>query len=226
MTRRSLLGPAFLSFVALSACGQSDGMTSVLPADAPPQMARHTSGTPDPTVTWMLPLDDATLAFRSDGRFVAGANSAYANGVCGVTTWVELASNDPYPGFAHATLGSDKKGHCARSFTVVYPDGTEEEATAAVQRGLAIPAIGIGETVDRTLALLPAGPRSRCGRVLFGEGSQGAGAGSDSVRVTRVDQKTWHVYSGTSNQALCENTGQLFAMPVDFVIVADDPTRF
>ncbi|HEY6828536.1 MAG TPA: hypothetical protein VI259_16875, partial [Gemmatimonadaceae bacterium] len=69
---------------------------------------------------------------------------------------------------------------------------------------------------------------TRCGRLLFGQGSQGAGVGSDSVLVSRsVDGASWHIQSNPGHTlALCENTNQLFTMPVDFVIVADDPSRF
>jgi hypothetical protein len=118
--------------------------------------------------------------------------------------------------------------------TVSYPDGITESASGATQRGLTEPQIGRGATVLRTLAILSGSPSgARCGRVLFGEGSQGAGVGSDSVRVTRsVDGATWRIQSNVYSDgtlrdlALCENTGVLFHMPVDFLIVADDPTRF
>jgi hypothetical protein len=117
----------------------------------------------------------------------------------------------------------------ARSFTLRYPDGTTELQGGATQRGLEdlTRIIAPGETQPRTLAILPGAAKSRCGRVLFGQGSQGAGVGSDSVLVTRVDVRTWHVRSnGGRNLALCENTNELFHMPVDFLIVADDPSRF
>jgi hypothetical protein len=188
------------------------------------------SEAPDPTVTWKLPLNDAALAFRSDHQFGDGTYSSYANGVCGVTTWVEMASTDPFPGFAHVSLGRGKG--CMRTLTLVYPDGRVETAQGnSVQRNLEDPQMPIarGATVKRTLAISLGTPGStRCGRLLFGEGSQGAGVGSDSVLVTRSqDGATWHIQSnGGANLALCENTNELFAMPVDFQIVADDPSRF
>jgi hypothetical protein len=180
----------------------------------------------DPTITWLVPLDDAGLAFRSDHQFSNGTYSAYANGVCNVKTWVEMSSTDPYPGFGHVTNGQIK-AHCSRSFTLRYPDGTTEAAGGATQRKLEAPRIALGATELRTLALLGSGPKARCGRIFFGQGDQGAGVGSDSVLVTRVDAGTWHVRSnGDRNLGLCENTNQLFHMPVDFIIVADDPSRF
>jgi hypothetical protein len=237
MPRRPPAITAVLALVVCAACTTADGTTSSLTSDPSPRFAKPVSGLPDPTVTWMLPSDAAArgLAFRSDGQFSSGGFSAYANGVCGVTTWVEMASTDPFPGFAHLSLGTDKKTHCTRSLTVFYPDGITESASGATQRGLTEPRIEKGATVLRTLAILSGSPApaARCGRVLFGEGSQGAGVGSDSVRVTRsLDGVTWHVQSnvnadGTARDlALCENTGVLFHMPVDFLISADDPTRF
>ena len=45
--------------------------------------------------------------------------------------------------------------------------------------------------------------------------------GSDSLSVTRIDAQTWQVQSHPdSNLAYCENTGELYAMPVSFVIVS------
>jgi hypothetical protein len=187
----------------------------------------------DPTVTWKLPLADAALAFRSDRQFSDGTYSGYANGVCSVTTWVEMLSTDPFPGFAHLSLGSAKKGQCSRSLKIFYSDGTTELAGGATQRSLSDPRIVPGTTVLRTFAILSASAASRCGRVLFGQSGQGAGVGSDSVLVTRsLDGATWHVQSNSNsdgspkNLALCENANQLFHMPVDFLIVADDPSRF
>ena len=237
MSPRFLPLSALLALVVCTACNTSDGAFSSLASEPSPLFAKPVSGLPDPTVTWMLPTDAAArgLAFRSDGQYSNGGFSAYANGVCGVTTWVEMSSTDPFPGFAHLSLGADKKGHCTRSLTVYYPDGMTESAGGATQRGLTEPQIGRGATVLRTLAILSGSPPSaaRCGRVLFGEGSQGAGVGSDSVRVTRsVDGATWRIQSNVYSDAtlrdlaLCENTGVLFHMPVDFLIVADDPTRF
>ena len=208
-------------------CGGSDGSTPIVGPNSAPLFAKPNSPPPDPTVTWKLPLNDAGLAFRSDHQFSDGTNSVYANGVCDVTTWVEMSSSDPFPGFGHVSLGKGSR-NCSRTFTLVFSDGQVETAGGnAVQRGLENPIIAWGATVSRTLAINLGGtPSSRCGRLLFGEGSQGAGVGSDSVFVTRsADGRTWHVYSNpdpSHQKALCENINQLFVMPVDFLIVADN----
>ncbi len=238
MPASRLRGFVLLALVACVACNTSDGSSSLLGPEQGSLFAKPVSELPDPTVTWLLPLADAALSFRSDRQYSNGTYSAYANGVCGLTTWVEMASTDPYPGFAHLSgahpAGSAKKGQCARSLTLFYPDGTTEAAGGITQRKLTEPRIAPGSTVLLTLAILSAAPApARCGRVLFGEGSQGAGVGSDSVLVTRsLDGASWHVRSNSNadgspkNLALCENTNELFHMPVDFVIAADDPTRF
>ena len=128
----------------------------------------------DPTVTWMLPLADAGLALTSDRKFAdaTGTYSVYSDGVCAVSTWVEMAADDPFPGFAHISMSGNGKSSCARSFMLRYPDGTTELQGGATQRGLEdlTRIIAPGETQPRTLAILAAAARSRCGRVLFGRG--------------------------------------------------------
>ena len=58
---------------------------------------------------------------------------------------------------------------------------------------------------------------SRCGRLLFGPNGT-VSVGSDSVEVTRTSASTWLVQSGASNLAYCETNGQLYAMPVSFIV--------
>ena len=233
MSPSRLRAAALLASIVCAACSTSDGNSSFLDPSSAPVFAKPVSELPDPTVTWKLPLSDGGLSLKSDRLFSDATYSSYANGVCTVKTWVEMSSTDPYPGFAHLSLTAGKKSSCTRSLTVLYPDGGTEAAYAITQRGLTEPRIAPGTTVLRTLAILLEGRSSRCGRVLFGEGSQGAGVGSDSVLVTRsLDGATWHVQSNQNpdatpkNLALCENTNELFHMPVDFLIVADDPSRF
>ena len=232
-----LRGCLLLTLVACAACNTTEGSSSLLGPEQGSLFAKPVSELPDPTITWLLPLDDAALAFRSDRQRSDGTYSAYANGVCGLTTWVEMSSTDPFPGFGHLSgahaAGSSGKGQCARSLTVFFPDGTTESAGGITQRNLTQPRIERGATVLSTLAILSATSTGRCGRLLFGQGGNGAGVGSDSILVTRsIDGASWHVRSNSDtdgtpkNLALCENTNQLFHMPVDFVIRADDPSRF
>lgn len=184
-------------------------------------------GTADPTATWLIPLDDSHLSFRSDGRYVQGDMSAYANGVCGVGTTIFLN------GSGDATVRLDEvkgKNACSRRITLEYDDGyVETIRTFANLRKLQSTtlAIPIGNIELRTLAISPdhvQGQPSRCDRLLFGEGAAGNGAGSHPVWVHRTAADTWRVYSQDepNNKALCLKTGDLFGMTVDFTIVASE----
>jgi hypothetical protein len=89
--------------------------------------------------------------------------------------------------------------------------------------------IPIGATVNRRLVVNPgvlANNPSRCGKLFFGVGPLGdKGVGSDSVAVTRIDASTWQVQSqaAPNDRALCESNGQLYEMPVSFVVVSSYP---
>lgn len=67
---------------------------------------------------------------------------------------------------------------------------------------------------------------SRRGRLFFGVGPlREKGIWSDSVAVTRIDASTWQVQSqpAPNDRALCETNGQLYEMPVRFVVVSSYP---
>ena len=149
----------------------------------------------------------------------------YAHGVCGVSTVIFATGDGTESGDATIKLDAAKGKGCGRTFTLVYPDGATETLRSFNNlRGLqsSVSRIEIGATKTRTFAISPSsiGVPSRCGRLLFGEGKLGGGAGSDPVLVTRVDARTWRVASQVDGQVLCENTGEFYAMPVAFVIVA------
>jgi hypothetical protein len=204
----------------LAACS---GASTTAPV-AEQASARPPSGPADPAATWKLPLSDAGLAFRSDGRYDDGIYSVYANGVCGVSA--KLFATTQYSNSGDATIQTTEargRNGCGRQFTLSYPDSYTESGIAfnnlpqLQNTGFSIPQ---GSTVLRRLTL---NLGTRCGRLFFGPNGT-AGAGSDSVWVNRVDASTWHVYSQSSaNLALCDNDGQLYAMPVDFVIVSSAP---
>ena len=185
----------------------------------------------NPTDTWKVPLNASGLAFRSDGRYSDGTYSVYADGVCNVTGTMNYVYQNPdYAGDMLVNTGIGG-GKCSRKFTFVFPDGyTETIGTYANLRGIesATPPFSmlIGQTVARQLHLegqVLASVSSRCGGLVFGYGALGnVGNGSDSVLVTRVDASTWHVFSQPPphNLAFCRASGQLYAMPVDFVVVS------
>ena len=115
---------------------------------------------------------------------------------------------------------------------MVYPDAFTE--TLAYQGGVQILQsssfqIPIGSQTLRHMRFA-ADQRSRgnpvsarCGLgLVFGEGGANPAIGSDSVVVSRIDARTWRVQSqpAPDNLAFCIDNGQLYAMTVDFIIVA------
>ena len=207
-----------LALALTSACGEP---LSVSDAESlHPLLARTT----EVTVTWKLPLADAALAFRSDGRYSDGTYSVYSNGVCSVQT-VIYSGSATSSGDATIRTSEPKGNRCGRLFTLSYPDGVSETVWSFANlhklqnTEFSIP---IGSTIRRRLAINPevVTSPSRCGRLIFGPNDR-TGAGTDSVSVTRVDSRTWHVSSepAPNNRALCEATGEIFAMPVNFVLV-------
>jgi hypothetical protein len=218
-----------IAILGLAACATEAPTASSRPALAPeaPVAAAKVPSSANPTPTWKIPLADAMLAFRSDGMRGDGTYSLYRNDDCDVSTVIiEGGSGD-------ATINTTK-GKCIRKFTLVYPDGSSElvqsfnnlnelETTAF--------AIPIGSTVERRFVINPSvwTNNSRCDRLHFGQLGPNSllGVGSDSVLVQRVDARTWHVYSkandadGTVHDiAMCEKTGELLQMPLDFTIAA------
>ena len=218
-----------IAILSLAACTTEGPTGSNRPGIAPDASfaANKVQAPPNPTPTWKIPLADATLAFRSDGTNGDGTYSIYSNGACDVATVIfEGGSGD-------ATINTTK-GMCIRKFELVYPDGSSElvqsfnnlnelETTAFV--------IPIGATAERRFVINPGvwTNNSRCDRLHFGRLGPNSilGVGSDSVLVRRLDARTWHAYSkpddpdGTAhNIAMCEKTGELLRMAIDFTIVA------
>ena len=186
----------------------------------------------DPTSIWYLPVNDAGLAFKSDYQFSDGTYSVYQNGVCYVSTSIyasdSLASGD-------ATASTQSTSRCARTFTLAYPDGYVETYGGWLNlreiENLSF-LMPIGTTVERQLHIALSTKNTlnnngtRCGGLIFGYGVlNDIAQGSDSVLVTRVDASTWHVFSQAPphDLAYCRNNGQLYAMPVDFVVRSSRP---
>jgi hypothetical protein len=186
----------------------------------------------DPTATWIIPLDDAGLGFRSDHLYSDGVNSLYADGVCKVTAVIYATSNASGSGDAIFSTNVSS-GKCVRRFTLAYPDGFTETVGSFNNLSLienATYSIPIGATVERQLHVSPAtlvgNNPSRCGGLIFGYGvMSNIAAASDSLLVTRESANTWHVVSQPPphTMAYCKSTGQYFSMPVDFTIVTNRP---
>ncbi|HUF49469.1 MAG TPA: hypothetical protein VMN60_01465 [Longimicrobiales bacterium] len=220
---RTLCGLA--TVVILAACSPD----SSTPTAMEPSFSKGGSTQTDPTATWLLPLADDGLAFKSDGQYSDGTNSVYANGVCNVDAKIFATTQKSNSGDAVIQTNAAGKGKsCERSFTLRYPDGHPDDTVRSFNnlRNLqnTTNIIAVGETVKRLLILNPGAMKvsSRCDRLMFGVGDNpDNGAGSDSVLVTRLDARTWRVRSnGGDNLAWCQKTGELFAMPVDFQVVA------
>lgn len=225
--RKYLALCSLAAVLALAACDPGPTM----PADMDPVFSKGQGGgrVVDPTATWLIPLADAGLALRSDGLHDDGTHSVYADGVCGVSATIYATQQRSNSGDATIQTNTSGNGNkaCSRLFTVAYPDGiTEEVRSFNNLRNLqnTTTVIPVGAEVKRLLILNPGvmEASTRCGRLLFGTGDNPLnGAGSDSVLVERLDARTWRVRSdGDDNLAWCQNTGELFSMPVDFLVVA------
>lgn len=199
------------------------------PPVAAPQFAKPGSAT-DPTTSWLIPVD-ASLAFQSDGKYLSGGSSVYANAVCGVdskifATTAASNSGDAVMGTDNPTAANRKCADYPRKVSFRYPDAVTEVVTFfgnlhEIQNTTY--SIPLGATVVRALNLSSSGSASRCGTLKFRTvDNAGTFLGADSVLVTRVDSKTWDVatQAAPNNKAYCLNNGQLYNMPVRFRIVS------
>lgn len=214
--------------LSLAACSTESPTATDRPVSASgAALANKVTAPPNPTPTWKIPLADAALAFRSDGANGDGTYSFYSNGVCDVGTAIgEGGSGD-------ATINTTK-GKCIRRFNLVYPDGSSELVQSfnnLNELETTTFAIPVGTTAERRFVINPGvwTNNSRCDRLSFGLLGPNSilGLGSDSVLVQRLDARTWHVFSkpndpdGTPHSiAMCEKTGELLQMPIDFTIAA------
>jgi hypothetical protein len=228
--RRTALLVLPLAMLSLSGCG-GDPTTSSASAILGPQSFSRSTVT-DPTATWKIPLADAGLALRSDHAYSDGTYSLYADGVCNVSGKIFATTAASNSGDATLQTSTPTKGKCGRLISLFYPDGYQETVATfnnlneLENTGYSIP---VGATVTRRLVINPgvlANNPSRCGRLHFGVGTLGLkGVGSDSLLVTRLDASTWQVQSqaAPNDRALCENNGQIYEMPVSFMIVSSYP---
>ena len=178
----------------------------------------------DPTATFKFPLADAGLSLKSDGRYSDGTNSVYADGVCGTSAKIFATTALSNSGDATFQTTAPRGNTCGRVMTVSYSDGVSETNGIFLnvrQIENTTYSIPIGTTVTRRLG----SQTTRCAFLTWGVKPDGAGAGSDSVLVTRVDSSTWHVQNQPNglDHAYCSTTGQLYRMPVDFTIVSSRP---
>jgi len=219
-----------LLVIALAACGDETTNPATRSAQSAAARAAKSSGPTDPTATWKFPLNDASLAIRSDRLYSDGTSSVYANGVCNVSTTIFATTEKSNSGDATLSTGNPS-AKCTRRVHIVFPDGSSESLPMfsnlrAIENTTYL--IPIGTTVLRQLHIGISWPNvvSRCDGLVWGYGvANDIAAGSDSVWVARVDASTWHVFSQDAphNIALCKATGELLPMPVDFTVVSSRP---
>lgn len=219
--------PIIVLAATLAACGeQATSPTHRAAASSAAKTVRQT----DPTATWLIPLDDAGLGFRSDHAKSNGTYSVYTDGVCGVSAKIFATTASSNTPSGDATIQTSGVGKCGRSFALAYPDGTSETLPSFNNLNhIENPtySIPIGTTVLGRLVINPGvlnDNPSRCDKLDFGPFAldPSIGAGSDDILITRVDARTWHVQSqpAPDDLALCEKTGELLEMRVDFTVVA------
>ena len=215
-----------LALLAISGCAEQSTSPDARRID---RSAARSPSVTDPTATWLIPLVDASLSLRSDHANGDGTYSVYANGVCGVSTTILATTEKSSTPSGDATITFGAKGKCARRITLAYPDGAVESVGSFNNLNtLESPtfAIAIGQTVKRRLVVNPSqinSNSSRCGTLYFGPQLRtGPSVGGDSVLVTRMNDSTWQVQSqpAPNDHAYCEANGQLYEMPVSFVVVA------
>ena len=208
MTRTHL---TVFSVLLLAACSeQPTSPDGAMGAAAKP-------GPSNPTATWSIPTGDASLGFASDGQYLSGGSSVYANGICGVSATIFSTSGSLT---GDATIQTDKGArNCQRRFTLKNPDGSSQTVPSfanlnQLENGSVT--IPVGSSALRRLIINPG--TAPCGRIILGDNGT-AGAGSDMVEVTRLSASSWDVHSRSgADVGLCENTGELYAMPVHYVI--------
>ncbi|CAN5819848.1 hypothetical protein BH23GEM9_BH23GEM9_15750 [soil metagenome] len=179
---------------AIGACGTD----TIAPFDGEPAFNKGGPKQPAPSYAWTIP--SSGFGLRNDG------GGDYVNGHCSVTTAL-------YDGNLNIQMDAPKRNGCSRTVTVNYGSGTPVQETLRVfMSGRSFGTVADNTTALRTFAINPnfVNQPSRCGRLLFGTGDNGAGAGSDQVSVTRNGNE-WHVRSqddgngGKLTKVWCEN---------------------
>ena len=190
----------------------------------------------DPHPTFWFPLADAGLGLQSDHLYVSGDSSAYASGVCGVSSSMGvygtsssgdaiMQTNNPthrdhtcsaYPRKLHSILRDDGGNIVSQSTVPMFMNVHNIETTTT--------SIPIGGVVLRPMGMTG---DSFCSQVWFKaylpDGVTPSGA--DSVIVTRTSPNTWTVQTQAPphDRALCVNNGHLYHVPVQLTIVTDRP---
>jgi len=217
---KSKLYRSLIAAGVLTACNEPRSPAGLSQYDATPRFAQSVA---DPTATIKLPLADAGLSLKSDGKFGDGTYSLYADGVCGITGTIFVGgSGDEVVDGSNPSAKDRKCIYYPRKVTVLYPDGIAEVISG--------PLMSVSELENQTY-LIPIGSTgtrhfhvrtntTRCDGVHWG-----SPVGGDSVLVTRTAADTWHVQTQpypNDNAACKRSTGNtlLGHMPIDLWIVS------
>jgi hypothetical protein len=224
MTARPIRYAASVAAMFALACSETGSVTA---PDRAGGFAAKPAPTADPTAIRAYPTDDANLAIRSDGRFVSDGASLYADGVCGVKNVIFIGN-----GGGDNVLQTDNPRYKDRScpggirqMTVVYPDDHTETGPVGSNLGnlqTATSWIAIGDTAKRSLNVALAISGARCNALRYAAVTQdGVPISADSVNVRRIDPRTWEVWADAGDApAYCTSTGEIYDMPVRFLVIA------
>ena len=231
MSRPQFLVSALL-IAAVIAC-VSDDVGSDIVAPQAAALAKAPPAVTDPNATFSFPIVDTGLGLKSDGEFVSGGNSVYANDVCGVKAKIFATATASNSGDAtmqtnNPTFRDRKCPQYPRTITLAYSDGVSETIPVFMNvREIqnATSSIPIGTTVRRAFAVNPT-QNTRCDVLIWTRerlSDPGVEFPADSVLVTRVAADTWHVQTQPypDNRAYCTTLEQSFYMSVDFTITTD-----
>lgn len=228
---KHLVLPTTFLLGTILAAGCMDSPTSTDASAVEPSF-KVSGGTTTAVHHWKFPTPaEDTLGLRSDGisTYVKDGYNVYKHGVCGVSATFQSAGD--------ATMQTNNPNYrdrkCPdypRKIKLVYrsddpdmPDKTEiMEAFFNLDNARDIP-VDPTVTVKRAFNLNPT-QTTRCDawrwRAVTVDGVEIKG---DSVLVTRLDTKTWHVRTSAypDNKAVCTPTGRIHHLAVDFRIVVE-----
>ena len=231
MSRPQFLVSALLIATVIACVSDDVGSDIVAPQTA--ALAKAPPAVTDPNATFSFPILDTGLGLKSDGEFVSGGNSVYANDVCGVkakifATTAASNSGDATMQTNNPTFRDRKCPQYPRTITLVYSDTLSETIPVFMnvrQIHNTTSTIPIGTTVSRAFSVNPT-QNTRCDILLWARerlSEPGVELPADNVLVTRVSANTWRVQTQPypDNRAYCTTLDESYHMSVDFTITAD-----
>ena len=232
--QKALTMAAGIAVLTIAAGCTIDDNEGTLAAPHGAAFGKAPPGPADPTTTFWFPLADAGLGLQSDHLFTSGDSSAYASGVCGVTSkmFVYPTSNSgdatmqtdnptakdhtcsAYPRKLHVILRDDGGNIVTQTWSTMFMNVHDVENTTDI--------IPIGTAVARGFAL---SEDPHCNGLRWQQMVPGlpTPSGADEVIVTRTSADTWVVQTQPypNDKAFCMGDGQLYHVPVHLTVVTD-----